>query len=288
MKIIAIIILIWVYAVSITGFIEIFKQLNEELLLINISSEFLGIIFGIMGLLLGIGYYFLSDLNNSTKNILTISIPTVILLIILFSYIIYDINGFYNLLFNLLKIGILFLISGLPSIAIYSILKNQKNVLLSCGAGIMVFFFMIIFLSQQTGLELITIYSEQQIPFLLFFFILFLLFLELGSNSAYYTNSLNKMTPNQYIDQNTLYRFNRVINKQLAYISILFTTCFFASLLILWNSNYNKFLKIDQIFGVEIASFFGIILLVFFLLTGLTILWFLIPVEKKQNQLIEN
>lgn len=285
MKTLSLIILLWVYAVSITGFIEIFKILSKDLLIINYNSDYLGIIFGIMGLGLGTGFYFLSNLPKKIKNIILITIPSIILLIILFSYLIADIEGFITVLYNLLKVGIFFLVSGLPSIAIYSVLKNQKNVLLACGAGIMIFFFMIIFLSQITKLNLLPVYSENQMTLLLLFFILFLAFLEIGSNSINYTNNLKKMIPNHYVDQNTIFRFNRVINKQIAYVCLILFSCFIGSFLLLWENNYNKFLKIDHIFGIEITSYFGIILLVFFILTGLTLLWFLIPQEKKKESL---
>jgi hypothetical protein len=287
MKTLSLIILLWVYAVSITGFIEIFKILSKDLLIINYNSEYLGIIFGIIGLGLGTVFYFLSNLPKKIKTTILIGIPSTILLIILFSYLIADIEGFITVLYNLLKIGIFFLVSGLPSIAIYSVLKNQKNVLLACGAGIMIFFFMIVFLSQITKLNLLPIYTENQMILLLLFFILFLAFLELGSNSINYTNSLKKMIPNQFIDQNTLFRFNRVINKQIAYIGLILIACFSGSFILLWNNTYSKFLKIDNIFGVEITSYFGILLLVFFILIGLTLLWFLIPQEEKKEYLNE-
>lgn len=287
MKILTLIILLWVYALSVSGFIKIFKVINQDLLIINLSAEHIALLFGIIGLFLGIGYYLLSILPQKIKTILTIGIPSTILILILSSYLIGDISGFFNLLYNFLKLGIFFVVSGIPSIATYSLLKNQKNVLLACGAGIMIFFFMIIFLSQITKLNLVTIYSENQIPMMLLFFVFFLIFIEIGSKSIYYSNSLSKITPNQYIDQNSLFRFNNVINKQLLFTSAIFTICYFTSLILLLNNNYSRFFEFNRILGVESTSYFGIILLVFFTLTGLTILWFLIPQEKEKTKPID-
>lgn len=287
MKTFAVLLLLWVYGISISGFIEIFKILNKDLLVISYSSEHLSYIFGIIGIILGIGYYFLSTLPKKFKKLLTIAIPTALLLIVLFSYLIADLAGLFTMLYNLIKIGIFFVISGIPSIASYSLLKNQKNVLLACSAGIMVFFFMIVLLSQMTGLNLLPIYSEEKIALLILFFIFLLTFIELGNNSIYYTDTLKKMTPNEYIEQDTLFRFNRVINRQIVYSGIVLIICYFTTFILFWNNNYNRYFQLNKIFGIEATSYFGIILLVFFTLTGLTILWFLIPQEKKQNETLD-
>lgn len=272
MKAILMILLIWLYAVSILGFIYIILiQLNYDF-----SATYLSIILSVIGLLLGFGFYYLSFLNDKNKLYFSLFAFFTIVVLIISSYLLFGLDG----LKYLGIIGFFFVMSAVPLISVYSILKNQKIVFYASAIGLMVFYFILILLAKVKPDTMVPFYYENQIELLLLFFMSFIFFLDIGSNSIYFTSVLSKITPNESVDNQMLSRFNIVVNKYILQISIFLLLCYLGSIVLLWNTHLINF---EEILGLNLSSAYGVILLATFTLVGSLIFWYMIPREKNKS-----
>ena len=260
---------------AVMGFVEIFLKPFG----INISALYLSLILSMVGILLGFLFYGLSLLKSSVKSSIKIAIMGAILLLIVFTYLVVGLYALIELFILLAKIGFFLMMCIVPIVGVYSILKKQRNVLLSSAVGILFFFFFVIILSKLGGDLPIPFYSENQITMLLLFFLLYICFLELGVTSIYFGSVVNKMAPNEASDETMLLRFNKVFNRYLIQISIILVLCYLLSLFLLSNSDI---FYSGELMGVDLSSNYGIFLLVFFILASAFVFWYLIPREKTE------
>ena len=277
MQALPIILLIWLYAVAIIGFIDIMlTQAN-----IVFSSTIISIILSILGVSLGLIFYLLSLLKSTTKMYITISAIGVILLLILAVYLI----GGLGSLVLLGIIAFFFVISSIPLIAVYSLLKSQKMVFFASAIGLIVFYFILVLLDKIKPDTLVPLYSETQLELLLLFFVLFICFVELGSSSIYFKNSITKMIPNKNIDESMIKRYNQVFNNYIVHMSIFLVFSYIVTIFLLWNANV---ISINNFMDIDLNSAYGIILLVCLILIGAFIFWFFIPREKTTKNTFNN
>jgi len=277
MQALPIILLIWLYAVAIIGFIDIMlTQAN-----IGFSSTIISIILSILGVSLGLIFYLLSLLKSTTKMYITISAIGVILLLILAVYLI----GGLGSLVLLGIIAFFFVISSIPLIAVYSLLKSQKMVFFASAIGLIVFYFILVLLDKIKPDTLVPLYSETQLELLLLFFVLFICFVELGSSSIYFKNSITKMIPNKNIDESMIKRYNQVFNNYIVHMSIFLVFSYIVTIFLLWNANV---ISINNFMDIDLNSAYGIILLVCLILIGAFIFWFFIPREKTTKNTFNN
>lgn len=266
------IILIWLYAVAVMGFIHIILiQLN-----IGFSSSYLSIMLSLIGICLGILFYYLSFLKSKTKMYISLIVGMFIIILIPSSYLVAGVTA----LKYLGIIGFFFVMSAVPLISVYALLKNQKLVFYASALGLMIFYFIIILLAKAKPDTLVPLYSENQIELLLLFFISFICFIELGSTSIYFDNVVSKMSPNEDINETMLSRFNKVYNRYVLQISIFLILCYAVSVVLLWNTNLINF---EELMGINLSSAYGVILLVAFTVSGAFVFWYLIPREKRSN-----
>ena len=275
MQSISILILFWIYSVAVMGFVEIFLKPFE----INLSSLYLSLILSIVGILLGFLFYGGSLLKSSVKSTIKIGVMGAILLLIVLTYLAAGLYALIELFILLAKIGFFLMMCIVPIVGVYSILKKQRNVLLSSAVGILFFFFFVIILSKLGGDLPIPFYSENQITMLLLFFLLYICFLELGVTSIYFGSVVNKMAPNEASDETMLLRFNKVFNRYLIQISIILVLCYLLSLFLL---SYSDIFYSGELMGVDLSSNNGIFLLVIFILASAFVFWYLIPREKTE------
>lgn len=264
-----------IYTLAVMGFLEIFLILFG----INYSSFYISLILSIIGIGLGFLFYGGSLLKSSIKSYIVIGTLGAILLLILLTYLVAGVSALIELFVLLAKIGFFFLLCTIPLIGVYSILKRQRNVILSSGAGILFFFFFVIILSKANSNFVVPFYSANQIEILLLFFLLFICFLELGVTSIYFGSVINKMAPNEDSDETMLLRFNRVFNRYLIQISIILVLCYVLSLFIVW---YSKDISSGEFMGINLSSGSGVFLLVLFTIIGAFVFWYLIPHEKTE------
>ena len=126
----------------------------------------------------------------------------------------------------------------------------------------------------------IPFYSPDEILKLLLFFILFLMYLELGVNLTYFNSMIRKMTPTEYIDEVMLARFNQVVNRYLIQVPAALILVYLISIIFFWNSDL---ISTHELMGIRLTSGFGIFLLVIFSILGSFLFWYLIPHEKTKS-----
>ena len=120
-------------------------------------------------------------------------------------------------------------------------------------------------------------YTSDEIPQLLLFFILIIMYLELGVNQIYFSSVIRKMSPTEEIDEGMIARFNRIINRYLLQVPTALILVYLISLVFFWNRN---FIISEELLGIKLTSGLGIFLLVIFTITGIFLFWYLIPREK--------
>jgi hypothetical protein len=273
----ALVLLIWLYTVAIQGLVGLFYPI----LGINISIQNLAIILSLIGIGLGLIFYAISLLKTKVKRYIKIGIPSLILILMISTYLIIGIGAFLELLIFLIKIGFVLVICTMPIVGCYGLFKKQKGTFLAAGVGIMFFFF---FTKILSGIMLgKVIFPIDQIELLILFFILYICFLEIGATSIYYSHLINKMTPNEDTDETVLSRFNRLFNRYILHVSFVLILCYTFTLIIFRYNNYITSLIPKEIINVDLSSVQGMLLLVILTLAGAFIFWFLIPREKTKK-----
>ena len=273
MQLISIIILIWIYAISVTGFLYVFS----DLIGLSTSPMELSFLLALFGVGLGFIFYGLSFLKTQIKNYAILGTMGLIFLMILITYISFGISTLSELLLLLLKIGFFLSMCSVPIVGVYGIMIKQKNAIKTSATGILFLYFFILILSKITSVFAVPFYSVEEILKLLLFFIFFIIYLELGVNLIYFDSVMRKMSPTQDNDEFMFARFNQVVNRYLLQVPTVLMLVYIISLMFFWNSD---FFSTHELFGVSLTSGFGIFLLIVLTVAGTFLFWYLIPREK--------
>jgi hypothetical protein len=276
MQTISILILIWIYSVSVVGFLYVFS----EILGLSTPAFELSIFLSLFGVGLGFIFYGLSYLKTQIKNYAVFGIMGVIFLIILITYASFGLSVLIELLLLLIKIGFFLSMCSVPIIGVYAIMKKQKNALFSSAIGILFLYFFILIMSRVIPVFTVPFYSSGEILFLLLFFILFIMYLELGINIIYFSSVIRKMSPTKEIDEFMFTRFNYIVNRYLLQVPLVLILVYIISVFFFWNS---EIISSEELFGIRLNSGIGIFLLVIFAIAGTFISWYLIPREKTKT-----
>jgi len=277
MQAVAIVIVVWIYMVSIMGFLQIF---NVPPFNIGYSSLILSLVLSLIGISLGFLFYGLSLLKATIKKYMVFGITISILLPILVIYFGLGTNALIELLVFIVKIGFFLMMCSVPLIGVYALLKQQRNAFLVSGGGVLFFYFFALIISKKISIFSVPFYSTDQIAQLLLFFISVILYLELGTTSMYFDSVISKMAPNEDSDEFMLARFNTVFNRYVILVPILFVIFYFISLVFFWMSNS---FSAEEFMGVNLTSAAGIFLLVIITIAGAILFWLLIPSEKPEK-----
>ncbi len=204
-----------------------------------------------------------------------------ILLLLLFSYLLGDIPFVALYLFTLFKVGMILLLSSIPIMGVYAIIKKQRVPFLSSGVGILFFYYFGIIISkliQHTSI--IPFYSEEELVILILFFIMIICFLEMGSSAVFYGSVFNKMKPHDEVNDHLLTHMNKVLNKYLVIIPLVLTACYFLTLFIMEFNDVITSLNQGELFGINLSSVFGILLILTIIISCLVVLWLISSREK--------
>ena len=273
-----IILLLWLYALSIQGLVDLFTIP----LGLPYSPFLLSLLFSCGGIILGFLVYAGSKLQRSTTLMIEIGIPLGLGVFLLLIGLLYPIEMFLDVALFLLKVGLGLILCAVPLVGIYGLLKKEKNIVLASGFGLIFFFFFTRLLLKNV------VFIEQNIMLLLLFFICFIVYLELATRLIFFMTALSKLTRAAKPDALLLQRYNHVFNVYLLFVSILFTSVYLLSIGIT-SSGMDLFLFTgDELFSVSLATFAGMILLVCILLAAVWVIWGMIPREKPQDQPAHN
>ncbi len=273
MQAISIIILIWIYSVSVMGFLYVFSEIVG---LITPLFE-LSIFLSLFGIGLGFIFYGLSYLKTQIKNYVVFGIMGVIFLVILITYFSFGLSVLIDLLLLLIKIGFFLSMCSVPIIGVFAIMKKQKNALFSSAIGILFLYFFILIMSRILPVFTVPFYSSEEILLLLLFFILFFMYIELGTNIIYFSSVIRKMSPAEEINEFMFIRFNNIINRYLLQVPLVLIIVYIISVFFFLNS---EVVSSEELFGIRLNSGLGIFILVIIAISGAFISWYLIPREK--------
>ena len=273
MQVIYLILLFVLYAIAMEGFIDIF---SSPLGIGSASLQFSLLLSGI-GIGLGFLFYVLSKLDKSIKRLTILGVPGVILLMFVFTYLIFGVFVLFDLIVFLVKICFGMMMCSTPLIGTYGLLTSQRKTIVTTGISVLFFFFFgKILLTEFTS-------SVEPIELLILFFILFVCHLEFGTNSIFFSSALNKMMPNKNADKSMLLRFNHVFNSYLMHIFIVLVICYVISIVILqYNSTFVSVTG-GEIMSINFESVYGMWLLVGVTVICAVLFWFLIPREKTKK-----
>ena len=262
--------LIVLYAISVEGFIDLFFPL----LGIGFTPFQLSLLISTFGVALGGVFFWVSLLNQAVKKYITLGVPGFILLMMIFTYLIFGVFALFDLIVILVKIGFGLMMCTVSLVGMYSLFKNQKNTLIASGAGILFFFFFSNILLGNFSA------SVEQIEILILFFILFVVYLEFGVSSIYFSSAIGKMMPNNNTDESVLLRFNHVFNRYFIHVAIVLVISYFLSLVILMYSSPYISVPGGEFMSINLESVYGMWLLAGIIAICAFLFWYLIPKEK--------
>ena len=226
---------------------------------------------------MGFIFYGLSFLKTQIKNYAILGTIGIIFMIILITYASFGISALADLLVTLLKVGFFLSMCSVPIVGVYAIMKKHKSSLLTSAVGILFLYFFILIISKMLPVFTVPFYSAEEILKLLLFFVLFIIYIELGTNLIYFSSVLRKMSPTEDIDESMFVRFNHVVNRYLLQVPSVIMLFYVISLVFFLTSDIfsNK-----EILGISLTSGLGIFILVILTITGAFLFWYLIPREK--------
>jgi len=269
----SLILLFILYAISVEGFIDLFSPLLGN----GFSSLQLSLILSFIGIGLGVLFYWLSQLNQNIKKYVMLGVPGFILLIVVFTYLIFGVFALFDLIIYLVKIGFGLTMCSIPLIGTYGLFKQHHNTILAAGSGLLFFFFFTKILLGEFAS------TVEQIEILILFFILFVCYLEFGISSIYFGSAMQKIMPNENVDESILLRFNHVFSRYLVHIFIVLVICYVLSLVILQYSSPFVSVTGGEIMSINFGSIYGMWLLVGITVICAVLFWFLIPREKTKK-----
>ena len=163
----SIILLYILYAISIEGFIDLFSPVFVG----GYVPLHLSLLLSGIGIGLGMLFCGITQLNKNIRQYIIVGIPGFIFFIIVFTYFIFGVYVFFDLIINLIKIGLGLMLCSIPLIGTYGLFKGQHNIILAAGTGLLFFFFFVRILP----IEFVSFVEEIQL--LILFFILFACYL---------------------------------------------------------------------------------------------------------------
>jgi len=270
MQIISLFLLFILYAIAMEGFIDIF---SSPLGIESASLQFSLLLSG-FGIGLGFLFYVLSKITKSIKRIIVLGIPGFLLLLFLVTYLLFGVYALFDLIVLLVKICFGLMMCSTSLIGTYGLLKRQQKTIIATRVSILFFFFFVKILLADF------ISFVDPVELLILFFILFICYLEFGTNSIFFDSAISKMMPTDKSDESILLRFNNLINKYYAYIFIVLGICYVISLIILNYGSYFSSVTGGEIMNIQFGSVYGIWLLVGITIVCALLFWYLIPKEK--------
>jgi len=270
MRILAIVLLVWLYATAIKGLIIIFSPMIG----LPYDATTLAFLFSIFGTFLGFLFYGLSLLKPKIKRYLKIGIPGSIGLIIVGSYFLFGGKVFFDVFVFFIKVGFGLILSTMPLVGVYGLFKKHRTTILAAGAGILFFFFFTRVLMGEF------VFATEQAELLILFFILLICYLEVGASSVFYSESLEKMAPRGEGNEQMIKRLSNVITRYFIFVFIVLIVCYFVTFFLYFYRNVIISSAPGGLLGVDPGSIYGLWILVVIIVLGTFLFWYFIPRER--------
>ncbi len=270
MRILAIGLLVWLYAMALKGLIVIFSPLIG----LSYDATTLSFLFSILGVVLGLLFYGLSFLKAKIKQYITIGVLSSIALIIIGTYVLFGGKAFLDVFLFFVKVGFGLILSTIPLIGVYGLFKNHRTTILAAGAGVLFFFFFTKVLVGEFA------FTAAHVELLLLFFILFICYLELGASSVFYSKAFEKMVPRGEGNEQMITRFSTVVNKYFIIVFFALASCYILTFFLYSYRAAIVSTAPGDLLGIDPGSLYGLWLLVMMIVVGTFLFWYFIPREK--------
>jgi len=271
MKAAALVLLLWIHSIVLLGLIKPVMSMFG----FTIDPIVLALFISLLGIGLGSAlYYSTKYLPLHIRRYLKISLFTVYPLILLITYLVFDLSTFFGLIVFIVKVIFIVLLSSMALLITYGILKKSNITIVAPGFGMIFLYFLIRGISGEFPIDV------EGLWLFILFFILFLLFLELATMSVNFSCMVEKITPHKTENLFLLERFTRVFHAYFLYLSVALILCGVVTAGIVLLKDFFLSSNSVIIMGLNLRSLSGLYLFVVFTIIGVLLFWLLVPMKK--------
>ena len=262
--------LLWINAVA----MMILVKPVAVLLGFTPDPMYLSVLLSLIGIVLGFTVFGFTYLPHRMRRYLKIGLFTGYPLLLLITYLIFDLKVFFEIVLSMIKLLLVVLLCSIPLMITYGILKKSRVTIVAPSLGMISLFFLTRAISGSFAI------SVNELWLFILFFLLYLLFLELTTGTIYFSSIVEKITPQKHENEFLLERFTLVFHSYILYLTVSLILCFvFTESIVLLK---DAFLSANNVivFGVNLRSLSGLYLCVVLTSLGVFLFWLLAPMRK--------
>ncbi len=248
----------------------------------NGFSFLFSFIFSLFGVVLAIAFLQIKRLSQPIQRYLKIGLFTIYPLFLLITYIVLGLDVFFTLCIVLLKLIFVLLLCMLPLVFTYGFLKKMKTALIAPSVGIIFLFFLTLLLPNSENRLLIT--PDEPWSFILLF-IGYLLFFELAMSSLFFSEIVDKITPQKKGNDFILERFSMVLNSYGQHLVLAMMICLLSTGSIVLLKDIFLSVNPSSFMGINLGSLSGISLFVTITIISILLFWLFSPMKKTKKQI---
>ncbi len=264
------VLLFWLNGVSIHGFVNLFYSTS-----ITFSSYFLALLLSGVGIVLGILFCVLSNQSQKIKKSIYFGISACFPLLMIGAYGVGGVFLVYDLVIWFVKIGLALGVCTVVIIGTFGVLKQQKNIFLSSGVGVLFFFFF----TKMLMKDFVSVVDP--LDLFLLYFVFYMCCFDLGIQYIFFSKSLENLLHSPHTESLFFKRFNQVMNGYFFQIGITFFIIYLGSSIILQQlSPFFVSFTAGEFMGFTLISSYGMWLLILVVMSCSLVFWYLFPREK--------
>jgi hypothetical protein len=188
---------------------------------------------------------------------------------------------FFTLCLVLLKLIFVLLLCMLPLVFTYGLLKKMKTALLAPSVGVIFLFFFSLLLPNSANRLLIT--PDEPWSFILLF-IGYLFVFELAMSSLFFSEIVQKITPQKKGNDFLLGRFSMVLNSYIQHLVLALTICILFTGTVVLLKEMLLSAHPSAFMGITLGSLSGVSLFVIITVISVLLFWLFSPMKKTKKQ----
>ncbi len=225
--------------------------------------------------------------NYGTKEYMTLAVEIILIALLISTYISYlflEKNLEKAITFVITTIGMPVFFLMIPIVSIFSILKKEVKTFLFSSLNLLSFYiFLIITEGLIDATKKFTLINSNE---LVIFFILFLIFVEMGLKILDFDSIIKRITQNRtYTNISLLNGFNKLINKYIMFLAIFVLASYLFTLFVIQT---DFFYKTGEKIGLTIGSIQSIILFTTVAIIIPLFFWFHGPKKSEKLKIFKN
>jgi hypothetical protein len=281
MKGVALFLFLVIYTIVMTTLISPALQqfgLPEE----NGFSFLFTFLFSLTGVGLAIIYVQIKKLSRSIQRYLKIGLFTIYPLMLFITYVVFGVEVFFTLCVVLLKLIFVLLIGALPLIFTYGFLQKMRIAVLAPSVGLIFLFFLTLLLSNTENRFVIT--PDEPWSFVLFF-IGYLLFFELATDSLFFSEVIEKIKPEKTQNEFMANRFSMMLNSYGSHLAFAIVICMVCTGGIVLLKEIFLSTYVSNVMGLDFGSISGIYLFVLIMICSVLLFLLFSPMKKAAKKM---